>query len=294
LSVSARVLVTGANGQLGRALLASVPAGMEARGTTHADLDIGDAAQVDKYLAEFKPQLIINAAAYTAVDKAESEQAQASRVNADGPANLARTALKQSDSRLLHISTDFVFDGRASSPYQSTDQTAPLGVYGATKLAGEQSVLNTLGNKATIVRTAWVYAAQGQNFLRTMLRLMSERGAVRVVADQVGTPTSAASLAEVLWKFAVRPDLSGVFHWTDAGVASWYDFAVAITEEAAVRGLLKREVQLTPITTADYPTPAERPAYSVLDKQTTITALGITPTHWRAKLRLVLEELAVA
>jgi dTDP-4-dehydrorhamnose reductase len=257
-------------------------------------LDIGDAAQVAGFVADFKPQLIINAAAYTAVDKAETEQTLANTVNAEGPANLARAAAKQGAIRVLHISTDFVFDGCGSSPYRTTAATAPLGVYGTTKLAGEQAVLNILGTQAVVVRTAWVYAAQGQNFVRTMLRLMNERGAVRVVADQVGTPTSAASLASVLWMFVSRPDLSGVFHWTDAGVASWYDFAVAIAEEATAKGLLQREVQLTPIATTDYPTPAKRPAYSVLDKQTTIAAFGIPPVHWRTKLREVLEELAVA
>jgi dTDP-4-dehydrorhamnose reductase len=195
---------------------------------------------------------------------------------------------------LLHISTDFVFDGRSYSPYRPTDATGPLGVYGATKLAGEQAVLKTLGHRATVVRTAWVYAAQGRNFLRTMLRLMNERGAVRVVADQIGTPTAAPSLAEVLWKFAARPDQSGVFHWADSGVASWYDFAVAIAEEGAPRGLINRVVQVTPVTTAEYPAPAARPAFSVLDKRSTLAALDIVPVHWRAKLRLVMDGLAVA
>jgi len=293
LSDATRVLITGAAGQVGRALLASIPPSVEARSVTHADLDIGNASQVKSYIAKFAPALIINAAAYTAVDKAESEQGAAQRVNAEGPAHLAQSALSYG-ARLLHISTDFVFDGSASSPYKADSPTAPLGVYGATKFAGEQAVLSTLGKQALVVRTAWVYAAQGQNFLRTMIRLMNERGAVRVVADQVGTPTAAASLAAVLWKFAARPELSGVFHWTDAGVASWYDFAVAIAEEAAARGLLQRAVSVAPIASVEYPTPARRPAYSVLDKRTTIEVLGVQPDHWRVQLRNTLEELVVA
>jgi dTDP-4-dehydrorhamnose reductase len=289
-----RVLVTGANGQVGRSLLATTPSGADVRGAAQSDLDIGDAAQVERYLGEFQPDIVVNAAAYTAVDRAETEAAQAHRVNADGPLNVARAVSKIDNARLIHISTDFVFDGRASSPYQPDSPTAPLGVYGASKLAGEQAVLATLGSRATVVRTAWVYAAAGQNFLRTMLRLMKERGAVRVVADQIGTPTAAVSLADALWKFAGRPDVCGLYHWTDAGVASWYDFAVAIADEAAAVDLLPQGVTVTPIATADYPTPAKRPAYSVLDTRATLAALNIAPVHWRIKLRSVIQELSVA
>jgi dTDP-4-dehydrorhamnose reductase len=288
-----RVLIAGAAGQVGRELLASIPEQVEARGIDYADLDICDAQQVRAYIAQFKPQLIINAAAYTAVDKAESESQLAYRVNSDGAANLAYGAA-DCGARLLHISTDFVFNGLASKPYLPHDATAPLSVYGASKLAGEAAVLELLADKALIVRTAWVYSTHGQNFLKTMLRLMNERGAVRVVADQVGTPTSAASLASILWRFAFRPDLSGLYHWTDAGVAGWYDFAVAIAEEGAAVGLLKKDVSVTPIGTADYPTPAKRPSYSVLDKSSTLSALELQSVHWRVKLRAVIKELSVA
>ena len=288
------MLITGATGQVGRALIASAAPDIEVRATTHSDLDISDAAQVGECIAIYKPQLVINAAAYTAVDKAEGDEATAVRVNVDGPRNLARAALARSGTRLIHISTDFVFDGRSSSPYQPQDRTNPLSVYGATKLAGEKAVLDTLGDRGLVVRTAWVYAAQGKNFFRTMLRLMNERAEVRVVGDQVGTPTAAMSLAGVLWKFAARPDIFGVFHWTDAGVASWYDFAVAIAEEAAASSLLKGEIKVTQIATDDYPTAAKRPAYSVLDKRATTAAIGAEPVHWRANLRSMLEELAGA
>lgn len=294
VNLPVRVLITGATGQVGRALGASVPQGIEARLTARSDLDVGDADQVTEYITEYRPDLIINAAAYTAVDKAESDEATATRCNAHAPLNLARAASMIGSVRVIHISTDFVFDGRASSPYEPDDQVAPLGVYGRSKLAGEHAVLETLGDSGLVVRTAWVYAAQGQNFLRTMLRLLKERGSVRVVDDQIGTPTAAQSLAEILWKFAARPELSGVFHWTDAGVASWYDFAVAIAEEALVRGLLEREGAVTPIPSREYPTAAKRPAFSVLDKRSTIAALGIKPVHWRSRLRNVMEELVVA
>jgi dTDP-4-dehydrorhamnose reductase len=193
---------------------------------------------------------------------------------------------------MIHVSTDFVFDGNASSPYKVDAPTAPLSVYGATKLAGEQATLAALGDRAVILRTAWVYSATGNNFVRTMLRLMA-RGNVRVVADQVGTPTSAASLAEAIWSIAAA-EAGGVFHWTDAGVASWYDFAVAIAEEGVRAGLLTNPVEVTPIVTSDYPTPARRPPYSVLDKSAAVQRFGLRQIHWKRRLRTVIEELCSA
>lgn len=287
-----KVLLTGASGQLGQALRRCVPLAVELHAVDRTQLDISDAAQVNSLVNALRPQLIINAAAYTAVDKAESDEAAATRGNVDGPRNLANAIRDMDQARLLQVSTDFVFDGRSSSPYRPQDATNPLSVYGKTKLAGEQAVLSTLGARAAIIRTAWVYAAQGRNFLRTMLRLMNERGAVRVVTDQVGTPTAAHSLAQVLWQFALRPDLNGIYHWTDAGVASWYDFAVIIAEEARSLGVLTREASIAPIATHEYPTPAKRPAFSVLDKAATYAALNVAPAHWRERLREVLREVA--
>lgn len=287
-----KVLLTGANGQLGRALQRHIPANIELHALERAQLDIGNAAQVSKYVSELRPQLIINAAAYTAVDKAESEVSAAQRGNIDGPKYLAQAAHALNDTRLLQVSTDFVFDGRSAMPYRPEDGTHPLSVYGQTKLAGEQAVLNVLGARATVVRTAWVYGAHGHNFMRTMLRLMNERGAVRVVADQVGTPTAVHSLAHVIWRFASSDVAGGIYHWTDAGVASWYDFAVAIAEEARALGILKRDANVTPIATYEYPTPATRPSYSVLDKASTYTALQLEPVHWRERLREVLREVS--
>jgi dTDP-4-dehydrorhamnose reductase len=284
-----RVLLTGANGQVGRACRLAAPAGIELRALTRAELDIGDESAVNACVDGFRPDLLINAAAFTAVDKAESERDAAFRGNAQAPRRLAAAIARLPQARMVHVSTDFVFDGRASTPYAPDAATVPLSVYGASKLAGEQAVRETLGERATIVRTAWLYSSTGANFVRTMLRLMSA-GPVRVIADQVGTPTSAASLAGLLWRVAAER-AGGVFHFTDAGVASWYDFAVAIGEEAHACALLPAPAQVTPIKTSEYPTPATRPAYSVLDISETLRRFGLPPVHWRSRLRTVIGEL---
>lgn len=287
-----KVLITGAGGQVGRMLLEMRPNDIEPIACTHADLDIGVGDAVRQCVSRHRPATIINAAAYTAVDKAESEPDAARRINADGARHLA-VAAREYGARLIHISTDFVFDGAASVPYRPDSATHPVSVYGQTKRDGERAVLETLPEQAVIVRTAWIYAATGANFVRTMLRVMRANGAVRVVADQVGTPTAARSLAEALWRIAGNPEIRGIHHWTDAGVASWYDFAVAIAEEGADLGLVSRDVAVTPIATSDYPTPARRPAYSVLDKSS-LAPYGLAPTHWRKRLRGVLKEIPSA
>jgi dTDP-4-dehydrorhamnose reductase len=287
-----KALITGSGGQVGRALAAAAPASVDVLALNHHDLDIGDAASVAACLDRFAPDVILNAAAYTAVDKAEQEPDAAKRVNETGALNLARAVRASGRCRLIHVSTDFVFDGNSALPYTPDSPVRPLGVYGQTKLDGERRVRDELGDAAVILRTSWVYDAAGRNFLRTMLRLMKERGSVRVVADQVGTPTAAHSVADVLWRLAQAPTVSGVFHWSDAGVASWYDFAVAIAEDAATMGLLPTTVEVAPIATAEYPTPARRPAFSVLDKRATVAALAITPVHWRRNLRGVIGALS--
>ena len=288
-----KVFVTGAGGQLATALVKLAPADAHVIALPEAELDITRREAVLAKVAEAKPALVINAAAYTAVDKAESDAARAQAVNADGAGNLAAAA-KAAGARFFHVSTDFVFDGSQSRPYRPDDLPNPLSVYGKTKLAGEEAVRGALGAEAFILRTAWVYAAGGHNFVRTMLRLMAERGEVRVVADQKGAPTWASSLAEALWAAATSPAARGIHHWTDAGVASWYDFAVAIAEEGLARGLLHKAPKVQAITTADYPTPARRPAYSVLDRSSAETLLGLKPAPWRDNLRRMLEELAHA
>ncbi len=273
-------------------LLETRPVSFGAIACTHADLDVSAGDAVRDFVGQHRPAVIINAAAYTAVDKAEAEAEAAQRINAEGPGHLAAAA-RECGARLIHISTDFVFDGAASVPYRPDAATHPLSVYGRSKRDGEQAVLAALPDHSTIVRTAWVYGASGANFVRTMLRVMRANGAVRVVADQVGTPTDARSLAEVLWQIAANAEIRSIHHWTDAGVASWYDFAVAIAEEGAQLGLLPPEVTVTPIATADYPTPAHRPTYSVLDKRS-LAPYGLSPVHWRKRLRGVLKEISSA
>jgi dTDP-4-dehydrorhamnose reductase len=280
-----KVLITGANGQLGQALQATAPVNVSIIAAGSAELDIGDAATVEALLLAERPDAIFNAAAYTAVDKAESEEALAVRTNAEGVANLARAA-GAIGARLVHVSTDFVFDGLSGVPYLPDAPTAPLGVYGRTKRQGELAA----GPDALVVRTAWVYGSRGGNFVRTMLRLMAERDEVRVVADQIGTPTFAGSLADALWRLHAA-GAKGLFHYTDSGAASWYDFAVAIQEEALAIGLLTRAVPVLPIATSDYPTPAARPHYSVLDKSATFALLGGAAPHWRVNLRKMLKDI---
>jgi dTDP-4-dehydrorhamnose reductase len=284
-----KILISGAGGQVARALVDSQPAHLELVALTRAELDITDARAVAHSIRLHAPDVIVNAAAYTAVDRAESEPDIAEKINTEGPRHLALAA-RETGARLVHLSTDFVFDGTASVPYAPEAVTNPLSTYGRTKRAGEEAVLRTLPRHAVILRTAWVYAAQGRNFVQTMLRLMRAGGAVRVVADQVGTPTSARSLAELVWVLLANPEMRGIHHWTDAGIASWYDFAVAIAEEAATLDLLPRDVTVTPIATSEYPTPARRPAYAILDKRS-LQPLGVVPVHWRKRLREVLKEI---
>ena len=285
-----KVLLTGATGQVGAALARTKPGHVELIGLSHAELDICDPACVDAEVRARRPDVVINAAAYTAVDRAESDQERARAVNEEGPRNLANAAAAVG-SRLIHFSTDYVFDGESARAYAPDDATAPLNVYGRTKLAGEAAVFSALPERSLVLRTSWVYGAQGQNFVRTMLRVMQQKGEARVVADQIGTPTAAPSSAHVAWALAARPQLHGVYHWTDAGVASWYDFAVAIAEEAVRLRYLDPDIAVHPIATVEYPTPARRPRFSLLNTRATLSALGVEPHHWRVWLRRVLEDM---
>ncbi len=283
-----KVLVTGANGQLGLELRATLPAGFEFHGADLPELDITKAEAVLSYVEQLKPAVIINCAAYTAVDKAESDSGLAYAVNRDGALHLAAAA-KRVGARMVQVSTDFVFDGRQSTPYQVTDRPAPLGVYGQSKLEGEQAVTAASVGDALIVRTAWLYSPHGQNFVKTMLRLMREKPQLNVVADQVGTPTSATTLAQAIWSLLGCKAPGGIYHYTDSGAASWYDFACAIRELALAQGEPKL-APVSPIPTSAYPTPAQRPAYSVLDKSATRALIGDAP-HWREPLKAVLDKL---
>ncbi len=283
-----RCLVIGGSGQLGHALLAAVPAETDVIAPARSDCDLTNDDQIEHWLGEVRPRVVFNAAAYTAVDAAESDEANARLINAASAGRLAAAA-KRHGARLVHVSTDFVFDGEASQPYAPDDEPHPLNAYGRTKREGEVAVLGS-GADALVVRTAWVYFEGGRNFVHTMLRLMGERDEVRVVSDQVGTPTYARNLARALWALAQMP-VSGLYHVTDSGVASWYDFAVAIREEAIATGLIGNAARIIPISTADYPAPARRPRYSVLDNSKTWSVLGTTGQHWRAALREMLMQV---
>jgi len=279
-----KVLITGAGGQLGGALQRLAPAHAEISAIDVDDVDLTDGAMLSARLIAETPNITINAAAYTAVDKAEGDEETARKINADAVAVMAE-AMEQQGGKLVHVSTDFVFDGTSSRAYSPSDPRAPISAYGRTKAAGEDH----LRASDLLVRTAWVYEAGGANFVRTMLRLMNEPDELGVVADQIGSPTWATGLAQTIWGLIER-GASGTFHHSDAGVASWYDFAVAIAEEAWSLGLIGSQPTIKPIATTDYPTPAARPAFSLLDCSATREVLEDQPVHWRTNLRLMLEQ----
>lgn len=288
-----KVLVTGASGQLGFELQVTCPARYMLIATDADTLDITQPAQIEAALDQYQPNVIINAAAYTAVDKAESDEANAWRINATALELLANAIVARRTNgqviRFVNISTDFVFDGQQATPYLPDSPTKPLSVYGASKLAGEQAVQRLLAD-ALIVRTAWLYSAHGHNFVKTMLRLMADKPQLGVVYDQVGTPTWARTLANTLWALLDK-QAQGIFHCADNGVASWYDFAVAIQAEALALGMLTQPIPIKPIRSAAYPTPAQRPAFSVMDKHATENLLATSLPHWRDSLRAMLGEL---
>ena len=281
-----RVLITGENGQLGGALQRTAPGWADVNAIDVDDVDLTDAAMLTARLVVEAPDLIINAAAYTAVDRAESDEDLARAINADAVAVMVE-AMAGTGGKVIHVSTDYVFDGATSEPYGPDASRNPQSAYGRTKAEGEDK----LRPQDLLVRTAWVYEAGGANFVRTMIRLMNERDELGVVGDQVGSPTWATGLARTIWALAEK-GASGTFHHADDGAISWHEFAVAIAEEAHALGLVKRIPVIKAITTADYPTPAKRPAFSLLDCRATRAALGEEPVHWRTNLRLMLKEEA--
>ena len=291
------VLLFGGNGQVGHELRRSLRALGDVVVTTRsgqlpegarcevADFDCPDSLAA--LVQRVAPAIVVNAAAYTAVDKAEDDVDAAFRTNAEAPGVLARACALR-DIPFVHYSTDYVFDGQGSRPYREDDPTAPLGVYGASKLAGEDAV-RSVGGRHLILRTAWVYGQHGHNFMKTMLRLGAERDELRVVADQVGTPTPAALIADVTTELlGLRDAPSGTFHLTPRGETSWHGFAEAILEEALARGLIPRAPKVIPIATSDYPTRARRPGYSRLDIGRLEQVLGRALPEWRTGLRQVL------
>ena len=290
--MSAPFLVVGHLGQVGRELmLRQAAAAAPLVGIDRETVDIGDASSVDAVVDRIAPALIINAAAYTAVDKAESEPALAYAVNRDGPAHLAAACARRAIP-LLHVSTDYVFDGRKSGAYDEDDPPAPLGVYGASKLAGDIAVGRALPQHV-LLRTAWVFSAHGTNFVKTILRLAAERPALRVVKDQRGCPTPAAAIADALLVIAARAAQGhgawGTYNFCGAPATTWHGFAKAIVAAAASRG--GKSVPVAPIATADYPTAARRPVNSVLDCRKIERDYGLAPADWRHGLEAAVAEL---
>ncbi|MBI4949834.1 MAG: dTDP-4-dehydrorhamnose reductase [Deltaproteobacteria bacterium] len=288
-----KVLVTGANGQLALDLIPLLESGGHTvAGFDSRSLDITDPERVGFEAARLRPGCIINTAAYTLVDLAEKERERAFAVNRGGARNLARAAAFIG-ATLIHVSTDFVFDGRKSTPYIEDDLTGPLSVYGASKLAGEEEILKHLPEHF-IIRTSWLYGMTGNNFVKTILRLAHERDTIRVVYDQAGTPTWTRDLAGVIVTVVDAIEAGtldyGTYNYSNEGVASWYDFAEAVVEESRRMGASLKCRAIEPILTAEYPTPAKRPAYSVLDKRKIKKAFGVSIPHWRASLVKMLEE----
>lgn len=274
-----KILVTGAGGQLGQEILrlSEEYPQFKVIGIARDEVSIDDEERLRAVFESQLPDFLVNCAAYTAVDKAETEQEDAYRVNAKGPAILARIC-EEFRSRFIHISTDYVFDGSANTPYKESDPTGPQGVYGSSKLQGEQSVMEANPN-ALIIRTAWVYSHFGKNFVKTMLRLMKDKPEIGVVNDQFGSPTYAADLAEaILHIIGSGTWLPGIFHFSNKGHISWYEFAMAI------RDMSGSHCKVNPITTAQYPTPAKRPAYSVLDTDKISTTYRMRIKDWKVSL----------
>ena len=285
-----KIAVIGKSGQVATELskLADSDLTISCFGRNNIDVDKADS--VSNTLGSNQFDAVINASAYTAVDLAESEREDAFALNANAVSNLAQFC-EQEGCYFLHISTDFVFDGLKSAPYHEDDLINPIGVYGESKAEGEKLVTNAVSDNWAIVRTSWVYSSVGNNFVKTMLRLMSDKEELGVVGDQIGTPTSAKSLAETLVKMC-QQKVAGLFHYTDAGVASWYDFAVAIQNIAFEKELLSKKIPVKSITTSDYPTPAKRPSYSVLDKTKILKHCDkLELAHWQVKLSEVLDEI---
>jgi len=282
------ILITGAAGQVGQALVATSPPDIDIIALSRHQLNICNYSAVMDTVAQIKPNWIINAAAYTKVDHAENDSDLAFSVNGDAPGYLAEACLKVG-AKLLHLSTDYIFDGQSSAPYKPTDIPNPINIYGQSKLIGEKNIQKIMAKDYTIIRTAWVYDFTHRNFLTTMLRMMREQNQVRVVVDQVGTPTSAYSLAQLLW-IAICTGIEGIFHYTDAGVASWYDFAVAIELLGRKYKILEKEAAIKPIYSYEFKTLAKRPMFSVLDKSLTWNTLSIDPQHWVNSLEQVYKQ----
>lgn len=284
-----KVFITGGTGQLGHALINTAPTGYSLILPTRDEFDLARPETLSAYLDKAQPDAVINPAAYTAVDKAEEERELAFTINQKAVQEMARYC-RAAGIPLIQVSTDFVFAGDSDTPYQPDAQTAPAGVYGQSKLAGEQAALAEYPD-AYIVRASWIYSEHGNNFVKTMLRLGADRDALTVVQDQAGTPTYARNLAKALWQLLETQPEQRLLHYSDAGQTTWYDFAQAIFEEAVGAGMLDKAPSVAPTTAAEYAAPAPRPAFSVLDCQDSCEAIGLSQVEWRAALRDMLAAL---
>ncbi len=284
-----KVLVFGSSGQLGWELRRTRPDPITLATCDSPKVDFLSTDSISRCISSTRPDCIINAAAYTAVEKAEQEEDLAYRINHDAVFEIAEIC-RQNKISLVHISTDYIFSGQNHKPYQPDDIPGPESVYGKSKLKGEQAVREIMGDQALIIRTAWLYSSHGNNFVKTMLRFMKEKQSLNVIDEQIGTPTWGFGLALAIWT-ALEKSIKGTFHWADAGVASWYDFATAIQEEGLKAGLLDKSIPILPVPSHRFPTQAKRPIYSVLDKTSFWQALKIKPVHWRVQLRSMLKEV---
>jgi dTDP-4-dehydrorhamnose reductase len=276
-----RVIVTGAGGQLARELVATAPTGVELRSVSRAECDITDLATVEQIFGSFRPDIVVNTAAYTAVDAAEENRELAFSVNARGAQNVAKVA-RGLGAQLIHISTDYVFDGRRSTPYPPDAPPNPISVYGATKAKGETLVLGAAPN-AVVVRAGWLYSTTGKNFLVTILTALRASRPLSVVSDQTGCPTSAREFATAIWRMP-SVGIRGICHWANSGSATWYDFAREIAQIAQRLDVLREVPHIQPVTTREYPRAARRPVYSVLDTTTLVGLLKASPSTWQQAL----------
>lgn len=284
-----KVLIIGRNGQLAKELKVNKPDNIDILCLGRNEVDITKLDEIRTKIEEIMPEVVINASAYTAVDKAESDKEMAFSINEHAVRNLAQVC-KNIGCKFLHVSTDFIFDGTSNTAYEIDSLPNPKSVYGASKLGGELAIKKYYPEGSSIIRTSWLYSTFGNNFVKSMLKLMNDKQELGIVVDQIGCPTYAKGLAAFLWQLAVIEETELVYHWSDSGVASWYDFAVAIQELAVDKGLLKYEIPIHPIRTSGYPTPAKRPAFSVLDKSNAEAVSNLDAIHWRRQLSSMLDE----
>ena len=290
-----KLLLTGAEGQLGQTFQAFFPSSILPQkyrllAADKREMDLAKKRSILDFLEAHAPGLVVNCGAYTAVDTAEGEVEAARKINDEAVFHIARWASEHS-CRVIHISTDFVFDGRKKEPYLPLDEANPLGVYGETKLSGERNILKFLPKHGVVLRGSWLYSEYGHNFVKTMIDLMKRKSELGVVNDQIGSPTSTHSLVRVLFRLIENSTISGVFHWCDGAVISWYDFAIEIQRQAHKYGLLARGIPIKPLTTEDYPTPAVRPSYGVLHRGSTLETFGLHETSWKAELEAVILQI---